>query len=138
MEPKLDSDPRADRAWHSRPWRWVASAACSLAALVLLAVVLGGTYVPRKNAARDLRASRQRIVALLAPAMPAERQQVEDGLDCVVRGVFRARLTVAEVASLRQVCMSALADGVITQEEAEGIGTAAHALCQQAGGPEKP
>jgi hypothetical protein len=107
-------------------------------ALVLVAVMLGGAYVPRKNAARDLRAKRQRIVALLAAATPGARGQVEDNLDCVVRGVFRARLPVADVASLRQACAEALADGLITPQEAAGIATAASALCQRAGGPEKP
>jgi hypothetical protein len=107
-------------------------------ALVLVAVILGGAYVPRKNAARDLRAKRQTIVALLAAATPGERGHVEDNLDCVVRGVFRARLTVADVASLRRECAAALADGLITPQEAAGIDVAASSLCERAGGPEKP
>jgi hypothetical protein len=105
--------------------------------VALLALVLGGAYVPRKNAARDLRAKRERIVALLAAA-PIERGRVEDALDCVVRGVFRDRLSVMDVAPLRQACAAALADGTITLEEAAAIAHAASVLCQRAGGSERP
>jgi hypothetical protein len=138
VKPEFDSGPRMGRIRRSGSWRWVAAAACGLVALLLVEVVLGGAYVPRKNAARDLRAKRQRIVALLAAPTPGERGKVEDNLDCVVRAVFRARLPVADVASLRQACTEALADGVITPEEAAGIGTAASELCGRAGGPEAP
>ena len=103
----------------------------------MLAVVLGGAYVPRKNASRDLKAKRQRIVALLGAA-PVERERLEDALDCVVRAVFRDRLSVAQVAPLRQACAAALADGVISPQEAASIETTASALCQRAGGPEQP
>jgi hypothetical protein len=137
----VERDPGEVRAAGQRQapgwWRCVPAAACSLVALVLVAVILGGAYVPRKNAARDLRAKRERVVALLAEA-PAERGRVEDSLDCVVRSVFRGRLSVTDVASLRQACDAALADGIVTPREAAAIAAAASALCQRAGGPELP
>ncbi|HVN75071.1 MAG TPA: hypothetical protein VMT19_02055 [Thermoanaerobaculaceae bacterium] len=121
----------------SDSWRWVAAAAGGVAALCLLALVLGGTYVPRKNAARDLRAKRERVVTLLS-ALPVERGRVGESLDCVVRGVFRNRLSVAQVAPLRQTCAAALADDVVTPQEAAAIEAAASALCRRAGGPGQP
>ena len=139
MGPRLDAGPRMDGARGSGLWRWVAAAACSLVALVVVAVMLGGAYVPRKNAARDLRAKRQKIVALLPPATtPGERLHLEDAIDCVIRGLFRARLPVADVAPLRRACDTALADGVVTSQEVTGIGIAASELCQRAGGAEVP
>ena len=68
----------------------------------------------------------------------SERRRLEDGLDCVIRAVFRAQLPVTDVMPLSQACVAALEDGVLTTREVTEISAAATALCRRVGGAEAP
>lgn len=124
-----------DRPGGARPadapgWlRWGALG-CGGVALLLLLLLVGGAFSPRRLLAVGVTALQRRVVGSLPAELGADERQRIDGLfACVVAAVADGRLDEAGVAPLGRAVNEAFADRVLSVEEVGGLAAAAEVLC---------
>jgi hypothetical protein len=114
---------------------WLVRAGGVVAALVLVALLLGGALSAKRLLARGLRKVTAVVLRDLPSSLPAaRREEVRRRLDCIVADAEAGRIDERTLGEFTRLCMNAAADGKVDAGELREIETRAIALCVSAGG----
>ncbi len=115
-------------------WRW-AGIGCAVVVLALLVALALGAFSTRRLLVWGVGRLADRVAASLPQGTPdVVREALRQRLDCVVRAARERRVSESRLGEFARACTEALADKVVSPQEAERIAAIAEAVCRDAGG----